>query len=152
MADYYTLTSFEFGISDEEASILMELDSYDGEVTTKVQPSSELLAIFPPTGTEPLSGYYGYLEQEGQVHDPQFARQLEKYNDEWYFAGPDINLGYISAVFAKVCTSAFPICFTWACTCSEMRENEFGGGVTIIDATGVSGWSTFDAIDCWRAA
>ncbi|MEG3164730.1 hypothetical protein U1701_09010 [Sphingomonas sp. PB2P19] len=152
MADYYTQTCFKLTASDTEIAILLELDRYDEDDPDTVTPSSGFLSAFPPTSAHPLSGYLDYIEEEGQCHSPSFAHSLKKRNGEWYFADGEMYLGYVSAVLAKVCVSAFPIRFSWACICSSMREDEFGGGVTIIDENGISGWSTLDAVDQWRAA
>lgn len=152
VADYYTQTCFKLPASEKEIAILLELDRYDEEDPDNVTPTTEFLSVFPPTGTHPLSGYLDYIEEEGQVHSPSFTHSLKQRDGEWYLADADMYLGYVSAILAKVCTSAFPIRFTWACVCSSMREDEFGGGVTIIDANGVSGWSTLDAIEEWRPA
>jgi hypothetical protein len=152
VADYYTQTCFKLPASEKEITVLLELDRYDEEDPDTVTPSSAFLSAFPPSGAHPLSGYLDYIEEAGQCHSASFVYSLKKRDGEWYFADAEMNLGYVSAVLAKVCTSAFPIQFSWACICSSLREDEFGGGVTIIDADGISGWSTFDAVEEWRAA
>lgn len=152
MADYYTQTCFKISASEKEIAILLELDRYNEEDPDTVTPTDEFLSVFPPTSAHPLSGYLDYIEEEGQVHNASFTHSLKKKDGEWYFADAEMDPGYVSAVLLKVCTSAFPIKFTWACTCSIMHEDEFGGGVTIIDTNGVNGWSTLEAIDEWRPA
>lgn len=150
MADIQTIACFRLGCSDEEAAILRELDGYERGRQPAEPPSQAFLRAFPQRGSQPLSGFHDILKRAEIACSPSFANQLYVPYGDWFHKSQDMNLGYVEAALFYACPSAFPIRFSWANISDRAYADCCGGGVTIIDETGVGGWSSFDLLHRWE--
>ena len=147
MADYYTQSFFPLNASDTEIDLLLEVDNYDIDTDrSAITPSDAFLAEFPPHDADPLSGSLAFMEDEQIEKYAYFSDMIRYWGEQRYLACDQIDLHSLTIFLQRICKSALPIPFSWSTTCTSMRDEDFGGGVTIIEADEISGWSSFDEL------
>lgn len=153
MSEYYTKAFFKLNATISEIAVLKELDEFDPETEQlRTEPSKGFLETFKPIDSNLLSGFLHYIEDRELDGIFEFADMLVTDGTDTYISSWNIDLHTLSNILQCVCPSALPIAFTWSTDCSTYRdEDDFGGGVTVIEANQISGWSSFAQLDEVRA-
>ena len=148
MAEYYTQSYFPLATTREELDLLLEIDRYIEDVDRSlISPSRNFLREFPPSDGDPLSGFMNFLRENDMGHAECFADMITTTQGETHCAPWNADLHYLATVLQRVCKSALPITFSWAAVASVSRDEDFGGGVMVIEANKIWGWSSFEALE-----
>lgn len=140
MTDYQTETAFTITVTAAEAHMVSEaaelahrlMEAKPGDPPPTL--SAGLAALFPPLGTgDALSGFR-MLFCDGDY--PDFGCDIQVDSETGgdgaaasvTFAGSQVDTDAIAELIRRCCTSALPLRFGWAATCSKYRNDAFGGG------------------------
>lgn len=138
MTDYQTETAFSIFVAAAEAALVAEAVAL-ADALTKAKPGDELpllspgfVALFPiwPQGEGDAYSGFRQLFRDGDYPDFGCDIQVGEAGEghKVSFAGSQIDTDAVAELIRRCCTSALPVRFGWAATCSKYRDDGFGGG------------------------
>lgn len=141
MADNFTMASFAFACTQNEAELLktafeVVADLHEMSETAEFDPC--LAALFPPIDDDPFGGLRSIFSDPdypnlGAAIDVTIREEGTSavciYGTEAFQPDP------VAILIQRCCPASLataPVAFEWAETCSKPRIDEFGGGYCVI--------------------